>query len=40
MKYKEYKEITRSNKNYLKDFLSVLEDENDEGPEINSIQPK
>lgn len=27
MKYQEYIEITKSNKNYLNDFLSVLEDD-------------
>ena len=27
MKYQEYLQISKSNKSYLKDFLSVLEDE-------------
>ena len=32
MKNKEYKEITNSNKSYLKDFLSVLEEDEDSSP--------
>ena len=32
MKNKEYKEIANSNKDYLKDFLSVLEEDEEGSP--------
>lgn len=30
MKYQEYLQITKSNKNYLQDFISVLENDDPE----------
>ena len=35
MKYQEYLQITKSNKNYLQDFISVLEND-DDGPETTT----
>ena len=38
MKYQEYLQITQLNKGYTKDFLSVLEDEDNPEPTDNPVQ--
>lgn len=37
MKYQEYLHITKSKKQYLQDFISVLEDD-EPAPQLNTIQ--